>query len=55
MGNCCPSDNTDTNPVKKDASPSPNSKRKAKQTGEVNPFKPGARDVRIVQNEDGKL
>ena len=35
---------------------SPNSrKRKGEKSTEVNPFKPGARDVRIVQTEDGKL
>jgi hypothetical protein len=49
MGNCCPSDNTDTNPkVSTSNSTSPNAKRKQKQSAEVNIFKPGARDVRIT-------
>ena len=52
---CCPSDDTDTNPKKKtDSNASPNSKRKPKQTGEVNPFS-HSRSERIIQNEDGKL
>jgi hypothetical protein len=56
MGNCCPSDNSDTNPkVSNSNSTSPNAKRKQKQSTEVNIFKPGARDVRITQNEDGKF
>ncbi len=59
MGNCCPKDNTDTNAILKQGNQnkSPNSRsRKNKQPPEVNPFKPGPRDVRIVTNEDtGKL
>ena len=58
MGCCCPKEEEDEEPLVKtsqsEAEKSPNS-RKKKQTGEVNPFKPGARDVRLVQNEDGKL
>ena len=59
MGNCCPKDDTDTNASQGRANQnkSPNSKtRNRKQPPEVNPFKPGPRDVRIVTNEDtGKL
>ncbi len=58
MGNCCPLDNSDSNPPKDtSAQKSPNSKAKNQRPQpDVNPFKPGARDVRIVQNEEtGKL
>lgn len=59
MGNCCPIDNTDTGATKvvgnKSSSVSPNSKRKPKQGAEVNIFKPGPRDMRITQDEDGKF
>lgn len=34
---------------------SPNLKKKTKTPEEVNLFKPGPRDVRIVATEDGKL
>ena len=55
MGCCCPKEEEEEPLVDTKKEPrSPNSKNK-KQAGEVNPFKPGARDVRIVQNEDGKL
>lgn len=39
---------------KPDQNVSEKPKRQTQQR-EVNPFKPGPRDVRIVQNEDGKL
>ena len=60
MGNCCPTDDSDTNPPKDNGAPkSPNSQNKGKksrQPAEVNVFKPGPRDVRIVTNEEtGKL
>ena len=61
MGNCCPTDNTDPNPVataattSKNPSTSPNARTRQKKEQEVNPFKPGARGVAVVQNEDGKL
>ncbi len=58
MGCCCPREEEDDEPLVEtkqgDAARSPNSKKK-KQSGEINPFRPGARDVRIIQNEDGKL
>ena len=57
MGNCCPTDNTDTNASKSaaKASVSPNSKRKQKQGAEVSPFRPGPRGVRVTQDEDGNF
>ena len=59
MGACCPKDDTDTTPTKQLAKQgvSPNSlKRGNRREQEVNPFKPGPRDVRIVQDEEtGKL
>ncbi len=52
MGQCCPPDDSDTNPEQTQQN---GTKRKPKPTGEVNPFKPGGRDVRITQDEDGRL
>ena len=64
MGNSCctKSSDSDVNDLRDgkfastEAQKSPNSrKKKGEKSTEVNPFKPGARDVRIVQTEDGKL
>ena len=65
MGNdCCnpKSSDQDANDLRDgkfastEAQKSPNRRtKKSGQSTEVNPFKPGARDVRIVTTEDGKL
>ena len=54
MGNCCIKADPDLKPEAKgvDAGKSPS---KIRKQSEVNPFKPGSRSIRIVQNEDGKL
>lgn len=56
MGLCCVKAEVDLKPEAKDPSVggSKSPSRNPKQT-EVNPFKPGNRSIRIVQNEDGKL
>ena len=54
MGNCCIKADPDLKPEPKgvETGKSPGKNRKQ---AEVNPFKPGSRSIRIVQNEDGKL
>lgn len=64
MGNdcCTKSSDSDVNDLRDgkfastEAQKSPNKRTKnGTKSTEVNPFKPGARDVRIVTTEDGKL
>ena len=54
MGTCCIKADADLKPEPKGADSGKSPGKSRKQT-EVNPFKPGGRSIRIVQNEDGKL
>ena len=52
---CCPPDDSDPSDqrAQNDASPNSRKGKTAKNSQPVNPFKPGPRDVRIVQEDDG--
>ena len=54
MGSCCTTSEDPSDRREDDKKQSPN-KKQTKPQPEINVFRPGPRDVRIVQDDDGNL